>query len=320
MIRASSLRALAAAAVLGPSTAALPAGPGVDVAFTVKQKDLIPEGIAHDPADGRFYLGSIRWKKIVRVAPDGTAADFTSSGQDGLGEVLGLRVDPRTGQIWACSNEGEGRPGGRSSVHRFDLRTGGLVRKYELPASNDAHFFNDLVVLGSGDAFVTDTAHGAVYRIAKDATVPELFLKSDAVGGANGIAATPDEGRLVVSGERGLVFVDVASREMKRVESMGYLVIADGLYRHGRSLIAVQNVFFPVSVVRYDLDEAFTAIREARVLASDHPAFSIPTTGVVVGDDFYFIANSHVDEISGGKIARPERLRDVVVLRTPIRP
>jgi hypothetical protein len=316
----ATLLVLAVATLVGAHGPASTPGPSVEVAFTVKQKDLIPEGIAHDPADGRFYLGSIRWKKIVRVASDGTAADFTSSGQDGLGEVLGLRVDPSARQIWACSNVGEGRPGGRSSVHRFDLRTGALVRKYELAPSNDAHFFNDLVVLGSGDAFVTDTYGGAVYRIAKDGAAPELFLKSDALGGANGIAATADEGRLVVSGQRGLVFVDLASRAVKRVESLGYLIIADGLYRHGRSLIAVQNVFFPVSVVRYDLDEAFTAIREARVLASDHPAFSIPTTGVVVGDDFYFIANSHVDEISGGQIAHPERLREVVVLRTPIRP
>jgi hypothetical protein len=229
-------------------------------------------------------------------------------------------VDARARQIWACSNEGEGRPGGRSSVHRFDLRTGALVRKYDLAPSPDAHFLNDVVLLGSGDAFVTDTVHGAVYRIARDADAPELFLKSEALGGANGIAAAPDEARLVVSGERGLVFVDVASRAVKAVASLGYLVVADGLYRHGRSLIAVQNVFFPVSVVRYDLDEAFAAIRDARVLASDHPAFRIPTTGAVVGDDFYFIANSHVDEITGGTIAHPERLRDVVVLRTPIRP
>jgi hypothetical protein len=312
-------RATATLCLLALGAPSCAQGPEVEVAFTVRQKDLVPEGIAYDAAEKRFYLGSIHWKKIVRVDRDGRVADFTSSSQDGLGEVLGLRVDPKARDLWACSNEGEDLPGGRSSVHRFDLRTGRLVGKYEIAAPGETHLFNDLFILASGDVFVTDSDLGALYRIARGAGAPELFLKSEDLRYVNGITSSPDESRLVVSSAKGLFSVDLASRAVTRVKSMGYLVVADGLYRHDRSLIAIQNVFFPVSVVQYDLDDSFGSVERATVLASDHPSFHVPTTGVVVGDDFYFIANSQVDEIHEGRIARPERLKDVVVLKARIR-
>jgi hypothetical protein len=312
------VRAVAALCLVALGACSLGQGPRVEVAFTVGPSDLIPEGITYDAAEGRFYLGSIRWKKIVRVGGDGRAADFTASSQDGLGEVLGLRVDPSTRHLWACSNEAEGRPGGRSSVHRFDLRTGRLVQKYEIAAPEEVHLFNDLSILASGDVYVTDSDFGALYRIAGGAGALQLFLKSDDLRDVNGITSSPDESRLVVSSARGLLFIDLASRAITRVESMGFLIIADGLYRCDHSLIAIQNVFFPVAVVQYDLDHQFESVVRATVLASDHPSFHVPTTGVVVGDDFYFIANSQVDEIHGGKVRHPERLKDVVVLKARI--
>ena len=45
--------------------------------------------------------------------------------------------------------------------------------------------------------------------------------------------------------------------------------------------------------------------------------FSIPTTGVVVGDMFYFIANSQLAQIAGnkGKIRNPEALTSTYILK-----
>src|SRR4051812_9537514 len=63
-----------------------------EVAFTINEKDLIPEGIAYDPAQKEFYVGSILKRKIVRIDSSGRASDFTSEGQDGLFKVLGMTV------------------------------------------------------------------------------------------------------------------------------------------------------------------------------------------------------------------------------------
>src|ERR1700722_3213765 len=50
------------------------------VAYTLRERDLAPEGIAYDPVDKSFYVSSISKHKIVRLAPDGSVTDFKSSG------------------------------------------------------------------------------------------------------------------------------------------------------------------------------------------------------------------------------------------------
>ena len=62
-------------------------------AFTIKEKDLIPEGMAYDPIEKAFYFGSIQKCKVIKVGPDGKAEDFIKQGQDGLVVTLGMKVD-----------------------------------------------------------------------------------------------------------------------------------------------------------------------------------------------------------------------------------
>ena len=61
------------------------------VAFEIPERDLLPESIAHDPADGSFYVGSMHKRKIVQIAANRSMRDFVTSGADGLG----MKVDPR---------------------------------------------------------------------------------------------------------------------------------------------------------------------------------------------------------------------------------
>jgi hypothetical protein len=77
-------------------------------AFTIPEPDLIPEGIAYDPKRRVFYLGSIHKSKIVSIDAAGRQNDFTTSGQDGLQEVLGMKVDARRRLLWVCSNAQNG--------------------------------------------------------------------------------------------------------------------------------------------------------------------------------------------------------------------
>ncbi|MFH2036114.1 MAG: hypothetical protein ABIJ45_06900, partial [Candidatus Zixiibacteriota bacterium] len=64
-----------------------------EVAFVVKEPGLIPEGIAYDPINKRFFIGAVNDRKIISVDFNGTAADFTANRQDGLFAVLGMKVD-----------------------------------------------------------------------------------------------------------------------------------------------------------------------------------------------------------------------------------
>ncbi|HEY0096281.1 MAG TPA: hypothetical protein VGB96_18270, partial [Archangium sp.] len=62
--------------------------PRSTTAFTLSERDLIPEGIAHDPVTGTFFVSSIAKRKIVAVRPDGSVSDFATS-EAQLDSVLG---------------------------------------------------------------------------------------------------------------------------------------------------------------------------------------------------------------------------------------
>src|SRR6478735_9644045 len=88
---------------------------------TIPPPDLIPEGLAVDPATGDFYLSSIFHRKIVRFGADGVPHDFIASGQDGTLGVLGIRIDPRDHTVWANSEAP-----GKGWLHHWD-RSGKMI-------------------------------------------------------------------------------------------------------------------------------------------------------------------------------------------------
>ena len=128
------------------------------VAYTLRERDLAPEGIAYDPADKSFYVSSISKHKIVRLAPDGSATDFKSSGQDGLGSTLGMKVDAKRRYLWVTSDLFDGDPkGSRFALYQYDLNTGAL--RFKHAAANGAEgFLNDVALNSKGEAFTTNTA------------------------------------------------------------------------------------------------------------------------------------------------------------------
>ena len=77
-------------------------GQSAEIAFRIVEKDLIPEGITYDPSTKFFYIGSINKRKIVRKNETGNVSDFISPKQEGIGEVLGLKIV--NGKLWACNN------------------------------------------------------------------------------------------------------------------------------------------------------------------------------------------------------------------------
>ena len=90
--------------------------------ITLYERDLAPEGIAYDPVDRCFYVSSLSKHKIVRLAADGSAKDFKSSQQDGLGATLGMKVDAQRRYLWVTSDWFEADPKG-SSLRALPVRS-----------------------------------------------------------------------------------------------------------------------------------------------------------------------------------------------------
>lgn len=292
------------------------------VAFRIPDKELIPEGIAHDPESGSFFVGSIYKRKIVRIDKAGKASDFTSSGQDGLWDVLGMRVDPASRTLWVCSAAGAaaGELDGSSSLYRYDLKTAKLLGKYDIPGK--PHLCNDIAVGKGGEVFITDSKGGMVHRLKAGGTALETLVASGTFIYPNGITISPDFGKLYVADfTKGVSIVDVATGQVRPLPHPERVHVAglDGLYLDGKSLVAVQNSAGTARIVRFRLNAALDSIEGEETLESRNPLFKIPTTGVLAYGSLFYIANSHLRALDEqGRLKPDAELREAVILEVPL--
>jgi hypothetical protein len=300
------------------------------VAFRIADSELIPEGIAYDPHARIFYVGSTYKRKIVSIDRKGTVRDFTGEAQDGLWGVLGMKVDTQRRQLWAVSSNAGGEMPGRgldrdclgcSAVFKYDLRTGRLIKKYVLDNKPNLHFLNDLTINSRGDAFITDTLTGDIYLISRRRDEPELFINLGPQSYPNGIDLSGDEKQLFVAAVGGIRVVDLRDKRSRTLKLPGVVspLVIDGLYFYKRSLIAIQPFADRRKIVRYSLNNEANVVTRVEVVEPEHGLFNQPTTGVIVGKDFYYIANSQLQLFrriykSNATYDKGELL-DVVVLR-----
>ena len=288
------------------------------IAFTFDDGYLLPEGIAWDPRRKRFFLGSTWRHNIIECTAAGDCRPLVKEGQDGLYEVLGIKVDPRDRSVWAASNAA-----GESGLFHFDAPSGALIRKYTLSRTTEAHLFNDLAISSQGDVFLTDTQAGTVYWVSAATGRLEIFDPKLKVESANGIALSSDDKTLYVAGfPDGLTVVDVAS---KTFHPMGHpkdlcLGTIDGLTYFNGSLIAIQNGVMTHRVVRYRLAKDLKSIESFEVLERRNPLFDGITTGAMADGAFYFMANTQLDKVAGGRIKPNVRLDPVKILSIDIGP
>ena len=288
-------------------------------AFQIPDPQLLPEGIAYDARRRAFYLGSIYKSKIVRVDADGRRSDFKASREDGLDSVLGMAADARRRLLWVCNND----RAGAAFVHLYDLDSGRLVRKYTLGEGPGPRQANDVVFNRRGDAYVTDSLGAAVYAIPAEGGEARLLAKLERGVYPNGIALSADERRLFVANFAGITVIDIGrGKQTALAYDEGVAVTgADGLYLYGNSLVAVQNAHrAPDRVVRLFFNAAGDRIVRARVLESNHPLYDLPTTGVIVGDELFYMANTHIQSLGpDGKFLPAAKLRDVTVLKLKLK-
>ena len=283
--------------------------------FVIRDRALIPEGIAYDPATRSFFVGSLAQRKIVRVDAKGQAKNFTEPGQDSLWAVLGLRVDVPRRLLWACSGSSQT---GKSGLFAYDLKTGKLARKYVLTDTTTKHLLNDLTILENGELYVTDSEGGTVYTLSRGQDQLVVYNPEIRLIYPNGITHLPESRLLYVAHFGGISVIDLTAKEAKPLAAPPTIPLfgIDGLYFHENTLIGVQNGIEADRIVRFKLADGGRAITAIRVLENNHPSFNIPTTGVLAGKSFYYISNSQLRNLQpDGSLKDPDKLKDVVVLQ-----
>jgi hypothetical protein len=256
-------------------------------AFKVPEGDLVPESLAYDPKGKHFYFGSMNKGKVVRCSTIGNCSQFAV----GLGTVLGLKVHGNG--LWFLSNSDD-----ESALIHYDLASAQLIRRYVI--SGAGHNFNDLVIAPAGDVYLTDTRAGAVWHLVNGAAdltkLPERFEF------ANGITLSPDSNLLYVSTfPDGVTVVDLKTHAVAPIAHPTDVCLAtiDGLYFYRGALIAIQNGIMTPRVVRFALTRDLRAIDRFDVLERRNPLFEGVTTGVVVGGEFFYMANIQNEKKTG---------------------
>jgi len=296
--------------------------------FRLRSPSFIPEGIAYDAQRGHFYVGSVHQRRIQRVLRDDSEVDFVKP-DAGLWAVLGLFADRRRDLLWAATaaipemREAREAELGRTAIAAYRLKSGEPVHRFVLDDGPGPHLFGDLTVLRDGTVYATDTRGGRLYALdpkaGPDAGKFRALTPPGALSSPQGLAPSRDGRHLYLADyTQGLFRYTLEGGKLERLEvAKGISVYGiDGLYRHGDDLIAIQNGVRPHRVARLSLSDRGRRVRGLRVLAANLEAFDEPTLGVVVDDDFYFVANSQWNRFDREhRLPPPDRLLRPQILR-----
>lgn len=286
------------------------------VAFSVAEKDLIPEGLAVDPSKRVFYLGSLHRRKIVKITESGEVSDFVSADQADWGPLCGIKVDPADQSVWAnvCSDFGSG-----AALLHFGLN-GKLIERFPAP-DGEKHLFNDLVLRNAREIYLTDSLAHQAYRFDRQSHAFTALSFPRAMYYPNGIALSDDGQWLYVADAFGVFQVDLSNRLAREIDPgrAHTLAAVDGLYWYKGGLLAVQNGIGLPRLARMRLSDDGWHLKNIELLEYRSPLVKLPTTGAILDSKFYFISNSQVDNLKDEKIVDAAKLQPVHISVVPLR-
>lgn len=254
-------------------------------AFTLTERDLIPEDIAYDPKTRRFFISSVRKAKIVT----GDGKEFAKAPWS----VLALRVDPERRILWAATGwvphcePCDKADKDKTALLAFDADTGALRQRIESPVKG---LVGDMTISRRGEIYVSEGIYGAVFRLPVGGKALERLDVPGEFPSPQTPALSEDEKTLYVPDYlRGIAAMDLASRAVRWLMPAEDVALSgtDGLYVYRDSFLAVQNGTAPPRVMRFSRD-----LHKQAVLEANTPGLGEPTHGTIVGDSFYLIANT----------------------------
>ncbi len=295
---------------------------------TIPDSTVWAEGVDADPRTGRLYVGSIRHRTVLEVGRDGRVRDLLLRRDPRVGSIMGVRVDPRGGVVWATTvglPQMEGFVPADTAIAallRVRIADGAIERRWDLPAEAAGHVPGDLALGPAGDVFVTDSKAAVVYRLRPGADTLER-VTHPLFRSLQGAAPTPDGTALYLADySHGLLRLDLASGAVLRLEdapgstSLGL----DGIVLVRGAIVGVQNGVAPPRIARFTLAPDGRRIVRAEVLDRNLPLADEPTIGTLVGRAFVYVANSqwekHDEE---GRRLPGTALAPTVLIRLPLR-
>jgi len=292
-------------------------------AITLPDAGLLAEDIDYDLSSRSFLITSVLEHKIIRVALNGSestgrvsVSDFAAS-PDGW-PMLAIKIDAARHRVWATEVALDGfsaapkEAWGRSAILCYDLNTAKLLRRIDGPPHTA---LGDVVLTDDGDPIVSDGVGGGVYRVSNNEIHP--IDTTDFISPQTSALLPGGDSIVVPDYVRGLAVVNLRSNHVSWLNGdKTALIGVDGVYFHHQALILTQNGTTPQRVIVVELDSSLRRITGSKVIEQASTDFGDPTHGVVVGDDFYYIANSGWNQLDDhGEVKSGARLTPAYIMR-----
>jgi hypothetical protein len=259
---------------------------------------LLPEDLDYDANTKRFFITTVRGKKIISADFDGTIREFAKAVDDW--PLLAIKIDPKRNLIWATEVALRGfvfvpeSDWGRSALLCYNLTTGKLLQRIEGPRGSA---LGDMALAPDGEVIVSDGDGGGVYRLKESNEGLERLDAGDFISPQTPVVHSDGKQIFVPDYVRGIAILDVSTKVVRWLGAEDRFAIngVDGLYLKDRNLVAVQNGTSPERVIAFELDAALTKIIGETIIECSTETLGDPTHGVFIGNDFYYIANSGWD-------------------------
>jgi hypothetical protein len=286
--------------------------------FRMPDPGMVPEDIDYDPSARRFYLTSVMNHTILACETNGGCRLFGHAPEPW--PMMALKVDARRRTLWATAVALKGfksipkADSGKSLVLVYDLDSGKLLHRIPGPAGTT---LGDMTLTPDGDAIVADN-EGGLYRLNHKTLRFDRLDRGDFISPQTPAMCADQRCVFVPDYVRGIAILDFDTGKVSWLPSDGLHALSgiDGLYLHGRTLIATQNGTSPERVVRFTLDPSMRHIESESIIERSTPTLGDPTHGVIVNGAFFYIANSGWDRLeddgapkSGTTPSRPLLMR-----------
>ncbi|MDN5924831.1 MAG: hypothetical protein L0H70_07520 [Xanthomonadales bacterium] len=268
-------------------------------AFTLDKKDLLIQAIGWDPARKQFLLGSAREGKIFLADKHGKLHDFIApNAKNKLWAIMDLRVDAKRNRLWVATTSIQHFRGystdnaGKAALAEFNLKTGKLLHRYEMPGTEV--FLSTLALAPNGDIFAADGVNRVIYTINKG-KLTELVANKHLTA-IRAMAVSEDGKILYLADPRaGIIGFELSTgKAFGLAYNPETLVLPGivGMYTYDGTLVVIEPGMTPERVMRLSLSKDGRSVTKAMPLDVAKPDFKALGAGTVAGDTLYFIVNN----------------------------